>query len=46
MPATWGPLRPMCTRGATRDEWANGYHVMVDTEELVTVRRDQVVSAG
>ncbi len=24
------------------DEWANGYHVMLDTEELVTVRWDQV----
>ena len=26
------------------DEWANGYHVMLDTEELVTVRADQVTS--
>ncbi len=26
------------------DEWANGYHVMLDTEELVTVRWDQVGS--
>ena len=24
------------------DELANGYHVMLDTEELVTVRWDQV----
>lgn len=24
------------------DDWANGYHVMLDTEELVTVRRDQL----
>ena len=24
------------------DEWANGYHVMLDTEELVTVRWEQV----
>ena len=24
------------------DEWANGYHVMLDSEELVTVRWDQV----
>ena len=24
------------------DEWANGYHVMLDTEELVTVGWDQV----
>ena len=24
------------------DEWANGYHVMLDTKELVTVRWDQV----
>jgi hypothetical protein len=24
------------------DEWANGYHVMLDTEELMTVRWDQV----
>ena len=24
------------------DEWANGYHVMLDTEELVTVRWDQI----
>ena len=24
------------------DEWSNGYHVMLDTEELVTVRWDQV----
>ena len=23
------------------DEWANGHHVMLDTEELVTVRWDQ-----
>ena len=22
------------------DEWANGYHVMLDTDELVTVRYD------
>ena len=26
-------------------ELANGYHVMLDTEELVTVRWDQVQSA-
>ncbi len=26
------------------DEWANGYHVMLDTKELVTVRRNQVVA--
>ena len=25
------------------DEWANGYHVMLDTEELVTIRWDQVM---
>ena len=25
------------------DELANGYHVMLDTEELVTVRCDQVL---
>jgi hypothetical protein len=25
------------------DEWANGYHVILDTEELETVRWDQVV---
>ena len=24
------------------DEWANGYHVMLDTEELVTERWGQV----
>ena len=24
------------------DEWANGHHVMLDTEELVTVRWEQV----
>jgi len=24
------------------EEWANGYHIMLDTEELVTVRCDQV----
>jgi hypothetical protein len=24
------------------DGWANGYHVMLDSEELVTVRWDQV----
>ena len=23
------------------NEWANGYHVMLDTGELATVRRDQ-----
>ena len=27
------------------DEWANGYHVMLDSEELVTVRWDQVVTS-
>ena len=26
------------------DEWATGYHVMLDSEVLVTVRNDQVVS--
>ena len=26
------------------NEWANGFHVMLDTEELVTVRWDQVVA--
>ena len=26
------------------DEWANGYHVMLDTEELTTVWWDHVVS--
>ena len=26
------------------DEWSNGYHVMLDAEELVTVRWDQVVA--
>ena len=26
------------------DEWSNGYHVMLDTEVLVTVRWDQVVA--
>ena len=25
-------------------EWANGYHIMLDNEKLVTVRWDQVVS--
>ena len=24
------------------DEWANGYHVVLDSEELVTVRANQV----
>ena len=24
------------------DEWHNGYHIMLDTEELVTVRWEQV----
>ena len=24
------------------DEWANGHHIMLDTEELVTVRWEQV----
>ena len=24
------------------NEWSNGYHVMLDTEKLVTVRWDQV----
>ena len=24
------------------DEWSNGYHVMLETEELVTVQWDQV----
>ena len=27
------------------DEWANGYHIMLDTEKLVTVRWDQVEAA-
>ena len=27
------------------DDWANGYHVMLDTEELITVRMDQVKAA-
>ena len=27
------------------EEWSNGYHVMLDTEELVTVRWDQVEAA-
>jgi len=26
------------------DEWSNGYHVMLDSEEIVTVRWDQVES--
>ena len=26
------------------DKWANGYHVMLDAEELVTVRWEQVES--
>ena len=26
------------------DEWSNGYHVMLNSEELVTVRAHQVVS--
>ena len=26
------------------EEWANAYHVMLDSEKLVTVRLDQVVS--
>ena len=26
------------------DEWANGYHVMLDTDELITIRWDQVES--
>jgi len=28
------------------DEFANGHHVMLDTEELVTVRADQVATSG
>ena len=28
------------------DELANGYHVMLDTEELVTVRWDQAEAPG
>ena len=28
------------------DEWANCYHVMLDTDELVTVRRDEVEFDG
>ena len=27
------------------DEWSNGYHVMLDTKKLVTVRWDQVEAA-
>ena len=27
------------------DDWANGYHVMLDTEELITVRMDKVKAA-
>ena len=27
------------------NEWSNGYHVMLDTEKLVTVRLDQVDAA-
>ena len=27
------------------DEWNNAYHVMLDTEELVTVRWEQVEAA-
>ena len=27
------------------DEWANGYHIMLDSEELVTFRWEQVESA-
>jgi len=27
------------------DEWSNGYHVMLDTEDLVTVRWNQARSA-
>ena len=27
-------------------EWANGFHVMLDTEKLVTVRWDQVRTIG
>ena len=25
------------------DEWHNGHHIMLDTEEMVTVRWEQVV---
>ena len=28
------------------DEWANGYHVMLDSDEIVTVRWDQVEAVG
>ena len=28
------------------DEWNNGHHVMLDSEELVTVRWEQVVALG
>ncbi len=28
------------------DEWANGYHVMLDTDEQVTVRWQQVEGSG
>ena len=28
------------------DEFANGHHVMLDTEELVTVRWEQVETSG
>ena len=28
------------------DEWNNGYHIWLDTEDLVTVRWEQVESLG
>ncbi len=28
------------------DEWANGFHIMLDTKELVTVRWDQLEGAS
>ena len=28
------------------EEWANGYNVLLDSEELVTVRADQVEEPG
>ena len=28
------------------DQWFNGHHVMLDTEELVTVRWEQIRSSG
>jgi hypothetical protein len=44
MRATEGLWKVMCTRKTVDyfDECANGYHVMLDSEELVTVRWNQV----